>query len=106
MELNRYQDIVWSSYFGKTMSLDNQLINNAFGLAGETGEVVDQIKKEIYLDRVLTKEEIIEELGDVLWHLVCMISSRGFTLEEVARHNIDKLRERYPKADWSEVSEV
>ena len=100
MGLNEYQKIAYSSYFGKNEIERYQLINNAFGLAGETGEVIDQIKKEIYLDKEISREEIVEELGDVLWHLCCLASARDISMEEVAQYNIAKLKRRYPDAEW------
>ncbi len=44
----------------------------------------------------LTRENRKEELGDILWYLTWMCSEFGFSLEEVARSNISKLRARYP----------
>ena len=106
MTLNEYQKIAYLSYFGRELPRVSQLINNALGLVGETGEVVDQIKKEIYLNREISEEEIIEELGDVLWHLSCLAAARGVTLESIAIYNIEKLKERYPNANWGQDSDL
>ena len=100
MKLAEYQDIAYRSYFGNALPVREQLINNALGLTGEAGEVVDQVKKEIYLNRVLSREELVEELGDTLWHLAVLASARGICLEEVATYNIEKLKGRYPDAKW------
>ena len=45
------------------------LLNMALGLTGESGEIVDQIKKFAYQGHTLDKKEMTEELGDVLWYL-------------------------------------
>lgn len=45
----------------------------------------------------LTKENRKEELGDILWYVTWLCTEFGFTLEEVARHNISKLQKRYPE---------
>ncbi len=68
------------------------------GLAGETGEVSEKIKKVIrdkggILDDA-TKQELAKELGDVLWYLAQMAHEIGMTLEDVAQMNIAKLKSR------------
>lgn len=37
-----------------------------------------------------------EEAGDVLWYLAEIADALGITLEDIARRNIAKLRNRYP----------
>lgn len=106
MTLNEYQAISWNSYFGKNMPKHEQLTNHVLKLCGEVGEISDQLGKEFYLGITPTNGEVIEELGDALWHLACLAMARGFTLEDIARHNIEKLRSRYPDAYWSGVEEI
>lgn len=101
MDMDKYRALVWQSYFGKNLPKSQQLINNALGLVGEAGEVADQVKKQLFLNRDISRDDVLEELGDVLWHLACMATVRGVTLEEVAKFNITKLQQRYPDADWS-----
>lgn len=68
----------------------------ALGLAGESGEVADMIKKYLYHGHELAIEDVIKELGDVLWYLAVIASTFGTTLEYIAERNICKLIERYP----------
>lgn len=77
---------------------DLKLIYPALGLAGETGEVVDHIKKvirdnnrEVDAER---RELIAKELGDVLWYMASIAADLGMTLNEVAELNIKKLKDR------------
>lgn len=70
---------------------------NALGLAGEAGEVVDLIKKGIYHQRGIDRNEVKKELGDVLWYLSALCKQFDFTLEEVMEHNINKLKARFPE---------
>ncbi len=68
------------------------------GLVGEAGEVAEKIKKVLREESgVVTdekKEEIKKELGDVLWYLAALSRELGFTIEDVAQKNIEKLASR------------
>ncbi len=68
------------------------------GLVGEAGEVAEKVKKLFRNDGgVLTdvhREEIKKELGDVLWYMSALSHELGFTLDDVAEANIEKLRSR------------
>lgn len=75
----------------------NNLFYPALGL-GEVGEIQNQIKK-VYRDDngILTdsrKKEIFKECGDVLWYLSTLCDECGFSLQEVAEANIEKLLSR------------
>jgi len=76
-----------------------KIIYPALGLAGEAGEVANQVKK-IQRDNAveLTPErraKIIDELGDVLWYAAALATDIGISLEEVAAENLAKLAKRY-----------
>ena len=68
------------------------------GLAGETGEVSEKIKKVIRDDGgVITdekKQDIKKELGDVLWYIAQLCSELGLSMDEVAKGNLEKLFSR------------
>lgn len=72
------------------------LLMGAVGLAGETGEVIDLIKKHCFHSQKLDKEKLIKELGDVRWYFEYLLAATGITMEEVEQKNIEKLRKRYP----------
>lgn len=68
------------------------------GLAGETGEVAEKVKK-ILRDKdgiadEQSKEEIKKELGDVLWYLSQIASELNLSLEDVANVNLEKIKDR------------
>lgn len=77
----------------------------ALGIAGEGGEVVDLIKKVEFHGHALDKKKVAEELGDLLWYLSTMADAIGWTLDQVAAFNVDKLRARYPDGFNSERSQ-
>lgn len=68
------------------------------GLGGETGELIEKVKKLFRDDYgVLTqkrKEYIIKESGDILWYLARFLDELGITLDEAAHTNITKLLKR------------
>lgn len=70
----------------------------AIGLNEEAGEVAGKIKK-IYRDKngVISepeKQELIAELGDVLWYLTQICTEIDITLEEVVTQNLQKILSR------------
>src|SRR5665213_3312077 len=76
----------------------NNLPYVALGLAGESGEVANKIKKWIRDsgsdETKLDREAIKAELGDVLWYAAVMASQLGIPLSKVAQANVDKLSAR------------
>lgn len=73
----------------------------SLGLAGEAGEVANIAKKVIRDDfgvlQSTKKDAILDELGDVLWYVAVLAWELGVTLDDLAEHNIEKLRARYNK---------
>ena len=73
-----------------------RLINGALGMAGETGEVVDIIKKHTQYNKELNVQHLKEELGDVLWYMAIILEDIGSSFDEVMQMNQDKLNKRFP----------
>ena len=67
----------------------------SFGVAGESGELIDEIKKFIAYDREFNRENVIKEMGDLEFYLEGLRQGFGITREEVLKSNISKLSERY-----------
>ena len=42
------------------------------------------------------KEKMIDELGDVLWYVSETATALGIWMDQIAEHNIEKLKKRYP----------
>lgn len=71
----------------------------AFALAEEAGEVCGKIAKFIRkskqgVDAELLRKDIGKELGDVLFQVSETARQFGYTLEEIAQMNVDKLNDR------------
>ena len=75
------------------------------GLAGESGEVAEKIKKVIRDKNGViddeTRELIKKELGDVLWYVSQIASELGLSLDEIAENNIEKLFSRMNRGKLS-----
>lgn len=74
----------------------DSLLMGALGLSGETGEVVDEIKKSVYQGHTLDTKHLAEELGDVLWYLNLIGHTLGYELTDLLKMNSEKRKERYP----------
>lgn len=96
MRLNEYQELAQRT---SNLALEHKghLLNGVLGLAGEAGECADLVKKHYFQDDRPIHDALIDELGDVLWYAAETAAAIGVTLEEVARHNVEKLRKRYPE---------
>ena len=103
MTLDEYQ-LLAARTIG-TRSHADQLSNMALGLAGEAGETADVLKKHLFHGRPLDSDELIKELGDVMWYVAGMATAIGASLDDVAQRNVEKLRKRYPDGFSAAASE-
>lgn len=96
MDFNEYQ--VESKKTALYPNQGNNFIYPVLGLAGESGEVSEKIKKIIRDNNgVVTDEkraEIKKELGDVLWYVAQLCTEFGLSMDEVAKTNLEKLFSR------------
>lgn len=76
----------------------NALMVYVLGLCGEAGEVAEKFKKlHRDQDAEMTpefKQGVKKELGDVLWYINTIGQELGFTLEEIAQGNLEKIGSR------------
>ena len=83
-----------------------------FGLGGETGEVIEVVKKlhrkygNNWSELCDESEEnrILDEMGDVLWYLVRITQLLGRDFSDVMKMNIEKLTQRKDKKVRDEIS--
>lgn len=96
MTLNEYQSFAAQGIHDATLERE-PIVGFALGLAGEAGEVVDDIKKRIFHGREVPMEHTAEELGDVLWYVANIATQCGFSLDDIIQQNVTKLTARYPE---------
>ena len=96
MTINEYQNLAMLT---KNPDLCGRglLINSVMGLCGESGEVIDLVKKHVSHGHPLNREKLIDELGDVAWYLAECATVLDVSLEEILERNIEKLKKRYPE---------
>jgi len=79
-------------------NLGNNFIYPTLGLAGETGEVVEKVKRVLRGKNGVVDEqsrvEISKELGDVLWYMAQLATELNLSLDNIASSNIEKLSSR------------
>lgn len=76
-------------------ALQNNIAHMALGIAGETGEIVDAIKKNVIYDKPLDVENVIEELGDLEFYMAGLRQLLGISRWDTLQANIFKLQKRY-----------
>ncbi len=75
---------------------DDRLLHAGIGLATESAEFLDMLKKHVFYGRELDRVNLKEELGDLLWYMAIACDELGTTFEELQVTNITKLKTRYP----------
>lgn len=78
------------------------LLHMAVGVCGESGELMDAIKKAAIYQKPLDRENVIEELGDLEFFMEGLRQGLGITREETIEHNINKLGKRYVDTVYSD----
>ena len=96
MTANEYQKLAMTT-LNPALSQKDVLINGVMGLCGESGEVIDLVKKHLHQGHPLDREKLIKELGDVCWYIAEIATALDVPLENVLAQNIEKLRARYPE---------
>ena len=104
MNLDEYQAAIEGFDTNKTRHYDLRdglYVEKILGLVGEAGELADKYKK-IIRDRAsqisdTDREELVKELGDVLWYVATLARYLGVGLGEVATKNVAKLSDRYQR---------
>lgn len=85
-----HRDMV-EKLFKKDDDQGMMLLHAVMGIAGEAGELVDAIKKHVFFGKELDKENVVEELGDILFYLEAMAQLLNVSKTQLMAHNVDKL---------------
>ena len=98
MDFDEYEKLARRTALISDENPELQLYDLGLGVAGETGELAEKLKKMIRDDGSKLSEERREmmkkEIGDVLWYLSQLSRVLGFRFSEAAEANIKKLEDR------------
>jgi NTP pyrophosphatase (non-canonical NTP hydrolase) len=91
-QLSQYQE-------DRTKINPSLLLTAGIGLASETGELNEIIKKLFFQGKPLNADNLFHmkrELGDIMWYWINACSALGLDPNEVIDENVRKLESRYP----------
>ncbi len=74
---------------------NQRLLHAGIGLATESGELLDTLKKHIFYGKELDTINIAEEIGDLFWYSAIIADELGVPFDEIMNKNIAKLKMRY-----------
>ena len=95
MEINEYQKLAMRT-LNPEIDKKELILNASMGLCGESGEIIDLVKKHLFQGHDLDDEKLIKELGDVAWYLAEAATALNVNLSEILEKNIKKLENRFP----------
>ena len=76
----------------------NRLATAGVGLAAESGEFLEIVKKMVFQGKPWNadnREHLIIELGDVLWYVAQACMALEVSFDDVVAGNVEKLKKRY-----------
>jgi len=94
MNFDEYQELARVTANG--VEEEDKLLFSGICIAGEAGELANVIKKIVYHGHKKDAIKLMDEAGDILWYLSFLADAIGFSLEDIAKYNIEKLKRRYP----------
>jgi NTP pyrophosphatase (non-canonical NTP hydrolase) len=94
MNLYEYQSLAMRT--AKELPREKAILHMVVGFADELGELSSAIKQSEIYGNPMDFNNLAEEIGDILWRVAYAAHVFGFSLETVARMNIEKLAIRYP----------
>ena len=73
-----------------------RLLHAGMGMATESGEFLDQLKKHFFYGKPLDTVNLKEEIGDQLWYIAIALDELGSDFQTEMDRVIRKLRTRFP----------
>ena len=104
MELKEYQEKAMTTCMASSNNFSYMFLN----LVGEVGEFASKVAKAIRKEKACIDcdvlmmngcqhnevEDLQKEAGDILWQLSGLCTVMGWSLEDIAQQNLDKLAAR------------
>lgn len=74
---------------------NDPVVHGIIGVANEAGELLGLYKKAAFNNKKVTRDQIADELGDVLWYMARVLRGIDMSFEELASRNTAKLTTRF-----------
>lgn len=81
-------------------------LHMAVGVSGESGELLDAVKKYVVYGKSLDRKNVIEELGDLEFYMEGLRQGFDITREETIVANIAKLGIRYKGFEYTNEAAI
>lgn len=94
MTLDEYQEQA-ARTINPRLRKEEVLRHSLFEMCGELGEI-HSIYQKVYQGHQIRTADLKAEIGDLLWGIAEFCTVNGYSLNEIAKGNIDKLKKRYP----------
>ena len=81
----------------------SHLLTAALGLAAESGEFTEIVKKIILQGKPYNEDNVFHmkrELGDICWYIAQACMALDTTFDEIIEMNVEKLKARYPGGEF------
>ena len=82
------------------------LLHMAVGISGESGELLDAVKKHCVYQKQIDIDNIKEEAGDILFYLTGLLNELDMSLEDCIIANREKLSKRYASGSYSNEAAI
>ena len=82
----------------------SHLLTAALGLAAESGEFTEVVKKILQQGKPYNEENVFHmkrELGDICWYIAQACMALDTTFDEIIEMNVEKLEKRYPGGSFN-----
>lgn len=121
-ETNSYADasnnnITYSEFVAKLIKSPEELLQNltpeqmnlihmVMGISGEAGELLDAVKKFAIYNKPLDVNNVIEELGDLMFYIEGIKNALQISDAEILQRNVTKLSKRYTQLTYSDEAAI
>lgn len=105
----KYKAIRYDLFVDKLFKKDNEdamLMHAALGICGEAGEVAEAIKKAVVYGKIIDRNYIIEEIGDLRFYIQALCNVLKIDEQEILNANGAKLAKRYAGLQYSNAAAI
>jgi NTP pyrophosphatase (non-canonical NTP hydrolase) len=100
MKPDKYQQRCLKTWFDDKKPIKDHMLHVAMGLCSEAGEFASLVDKQAYKpSKKITREMMLDELGDIFYNVVIAAHLLGVTIDELDQMNAEKLKDGHGWVD-------